>query len=208
MTLPFRPLNKRLTGVGKTSEMVTRRLLLAVLLAALCFAAIPAVASAQPCWKRVIADWTKDGKIDGKYSPHCLRTAYKKTPEDLRDYSSILDDINAALIAKSSTHSGNGNGSGPSGGTTPTNGPNSPASIAARKRAAERARKAAEHAVPGAGTPSSAPGHDHTVPLPLILLAAVLIGGAIAGAAPHGIKWYRGRFPRVRPSTGSVRPPA
>jgi hypothetical protein len=186
--------------------MLTRRLPLAVLLAALCFAAIPAVASAQPCWKRVITDWTKDGKIDGRYSPHCLRTAYKKTPEDLRDYSSILDDINAALIAKSSTHSGS-NGGGPNG-TTPTNGPNSPATAAAQKRAAERARKAAEHAVPGAGTPASAPGHDRQIPLPLILLAAVILGGAIAGAAPHGIRWYRGRFPRVRPSTGSVRPPA
>jgi hypothetical protein len=189
--------------------MLTRRLPLAALLAALCFAAIPAVASAQPCWKRVISDWTKDGKIDGKYSPHCLRTAYKKTPEDLRDYSSILDDINAALIAKSSSRgSSGGTGGGPTGGTTPTNGPNSPATAAAQKRTAEKARKAAEHAVPGAGTPSSAPGHDREIPLPLILLAVVLVGGAIAGAAPHGIKWYRGRFPRVRPSTGSVRPPA
>ena len=185
--------------------MLTRRLPLAVLLAALCVAAVPSVASAQPCWKRVISDWTKNGKIDGRYSPHCLRTAYKKTPEDLRDYSSILDDINAALIAKSSTHR-SGGGSGPSG--TPTNGPNAAATAAARKRAAERARKAAEHAVPGAGTPSSAPGHDREVPLPLILLAAVIVGGAIAGAAPHGIKWYRGRSPKVRPSTGSVRPPA
>jgi hypothetical protein len=189
--------------------MLTRRLPLVVLLAALSCAAIPSVASAQPCWKRVISDWTKDGKIDGRYSPHCLRTAYKKTPEDLRDYSSILDDINAALIAKSSSHNpGGGSGSGPSGGTSPTNGPNSPATAAAQKRAAEKARKAAQHAVPGAGTPSSDPGHDREIPLPLILLAAVLLGGAIAGAAPHGIKWYRRRSPRLRPSTGSVRPPA
>jgi len=60
-------------------------------------AASPSVAhAATPCWKRVINDWTADGQINGHYSPHCLRQAIKNTPEDLRDYSSIDDDINAA----------------------------------------------------------------------------------------------------------------
>jgi hypothetical protein len=186
--------------------VTTRRFLLAALVAGLCLAAVPSVASAQPCWQRVISDWTKDGKIDGHYSPRCLRQAYKNTPEDLRDYSSILDDISAALVAKSSTH---GSGGGLTSGTAPTNGTNNPAATAAaKKKAEEKARAAAQHAVPGAGTPASAPGHDRTIPLPLIILAAVLIAGALAGAAPHGIKWYRTRSPRVRPRPDSVRPPA
>jgi hypothetical protein len=201
----FRRLNKRLTRLGKTSKMPLRRLLLAAVVAALCFGALPSVASATPCWKRVITDWTKDGQINGHYSPECLREAYKKTPTDLADYSGILDDINAALIATSASHT-TGGGKGGSGGGGPTMGANG-SSPAAKAAAAKRA-KAAKRAVPGAGTPASAPGRDRSIPLPLILLAAVIAGGALAGAAPPLYKRYRGRFPRLRPSTGSVRPPA
>ncbi len=193
--------------------MHPRRLLLAAAVAALCVVAVPSVANAAPCWQRVISDWTKDGKIDGHYSPHCLRQAYKNTPEDLRDYSGILDDINAALIAAGSTQrsgGGNsGNGNGPVGGNSVTNGPNSPAATAAaKKREATRRAKVAKQAVPGAGTEASAPGHDRSIPLPLILLGAVIAAGAAAGAAPGLFKRYRTRFPRLRPSPGSVRPPA
>ena len=78
-----------------------RRLLIAPFAAVLCLlAASPSVGhAATPCWQRVISDWTQDGKINGHYSPHCLRQAIKNTPEDLRDYSSIDDDINAAYKA-------------------------------------------------------------------------------------------------------------
>ena len=178
-----------------------RRLLLAVFVAALCVATLPSVSSAAPCWQRVITDWTTDGVINGHYSPHCLRQAYKNTPEDLRDYSGILDDINAALIGSGS------NGSGGSGGN-PAYGPNGRRSAEAKKRAAERAARAANLAVPGAGTKESDPGRDRSIPLPLIILAAVIAAGAAAGAAPPLIKRYRARSPRLRPTPGSVRPPA
>src|SRR5205823_2973329 len=75
--------NKRLTPFGQTSEM--RRLSVAALAVAvvsvLAVAASPSVArAAEPCWQRVLDDWTKDGKIDGQYSPRCLRQAIKNTP--------------------------------------------------------------------------------------------------------------------------------
>src|SRR5258705_411900 len=73
--------------------------------------ASPSVAHAStPCWKQVISDWTKDGQINGQYSPHCLRQAIKNTPEDLRDYSSIIDDINAALIGTLTVKNGTNGG--------------------------------------------------------------------------------------------------
>jgi hypothetical protein len=186
----FRPLNKRLTRVRKTFEMQTRRrLLLAVFVAALCVATLPSVSSAAPCWQRVITDWTTDGVINGHYSPHCLRQAYKNTPEDLRDYSGILDDINAALIGSGS------NGSCGSGGNR-AYGPNGSRSAEAKKRAAERAARAANLAVPGAGTKESDPGHDRSIPLPLIILGALAVLLALAALAT----WLARRIQTRRPA--------
>src|SRR5919202_5950896 len=97
--------------------MQSRRLVLAVLVAALGVAgaapaATAAVAKKKPCYKRVIDDWSRDGVINGHYSAKCLRQAIKKTPEDLRDYSSIVDDINAALIDSTGAAGGRNGGSG------------------------------------------------------------------------------------------------
>jgi hypothetical protein len=186
------------------------RLLFVAFVAALCAAAVPSVANAAPCYKRVIADWTKDGQINGHYSVTCLRKAYKKTPEDLADYSSILDDINAAIIAATAQAHSNGGGNGPGGGGS--GGPNgsSPSGVTPSfgKNQAKQAAARARHAVEGAGTEASNPGHDKTVPLPLIVLGAVLAGGALLGASPALISRFRGRFPRVPRYRDSVRPPA
>src|SRR5919202_4443427 len=105
--------------------MQSRRLVLAVLVAALGVAgaapaATAAVAKKKPCYKRVIDDWSRDGVINGHYSARCLRKAIKKTPEDLRDYSGIVDDINAALVASGPRGK---NGGGASGGRSGSRGP-------------------------------------------------------------------------------------
>jgi hypothetical protein len=185
------------------------RLLLVAFVAALCAAAVPSVAHAAPCYKRVIADWTKDGQINGHYSVTCLRKAYKKTPEDLADYSSILDDINAAIIAGTAQSHSNGGGNGPNGsGTAPTGSGSNGTTPSFGKNQAKQAAARARRAVEGAGTEASNPGHDRTVPLPLIILGAVLGGGALLGASPAVISRFRSRFPRFRPAPGSVRPPA
>ena len=185
--------------------MPSRRLLLAALVAALgVAAATPSVAHAEPCWHRVIMDWTKDGVITPKrYSPRCLREAIKKTPEDLRDYSSIVDDINAALLdALGGPTNGNGGTMGPSSGPGAGGGVDAPGN--ASPRIGEKAKKAVQHA----GTPASAPGHDRNIPLPLILLACVVALSGLATGSPPLIKRFRTRFPRLKPSAGSVRPPA
>ena len=187
--------------------MQSRRLVLAVLVAALGVAgaapaATAAVAKKKPCYKRVIDDWSRDGVINGHYSARCLRKAIKKTPEDLRDYSSIVDDINAALVASGPRGK---NGGGASGGRSGSRGPGGgPAIPGTSPESVEAAKKA----VPNAGSPGSDPGHDRSLPLPLILLGAIVLAGAIAGAGPALIKRFRTRFPRLRPSPGSVRPPA
>lgn len=173
------------------------RLLIAALAVSLSLlAASPSVAhSATPCWQRVISDWTKDGKINGHYSPHCLRQASKNAYEDLRDYSPILDDINAALLdalALKNGPSGGGSGPGP-GGAKP--GKLSPA----------EAKKRAEQAVPHAGTPESIPDSSRTIPLPLLIMAGIALAALLAAASPPLIRRLRTRFPRARAATQTDR---
>src|SRR5438552_1047701 len=56
-------------------------------------------AAGTPCWKKVLNDWSNNRAI-GHYPLHCYRDAIRNLPEDLRDYSSAADDINAALQAQ------------------------------------------------------------------------------------------------------------
>jgi len=167
-----------------------RRLLLVALAAAVCLlAASPAAAHAgTPCWRNVITDWTKDGQINGHYSRHCLRQAYRKVPPDLADYSSILDDISAALI-------------GGGGGTT-KNGPNGGAGNGTNsgKLGASEAKRRAELAVPHAGKSESIPDRSRTLPLPLLILAAVTLAALLAAASPPVVHRVRARFAGPRPA--------
>jgi hypothetical protein len=173
-----------------------RRLVIAALVAVVCLLATgPSVAhAATPCWKRVIKDWTVDGRIDGTYSPHCLRQAINHVPEDLRDYSSIVDDINAALLGPSGPGSGNGSGFSGNGGGTP--GGTNPGG--AGKPSPKQAQRQAEKVVPHAGTAESIPDSSRTLPLPLLILAAVALAAMLAAASPPLIKRVRTRFPRSR----------
>src|SRR5262249_22971316 len=150
-----------------TFEM--RRLSVAVLAIAvvslLAVAASPSVAhAAEPCWQRVLDDWTKDGKLDGQYSPRCLRQAIKHTPEDLRDYSSIDDDIQAALLGHFGASSGqNGGGSGTGSGS---------GGNGQKQLTPTEAQQRAEKAVPHAGTAQSVPDTSRPLPIPLLILAS------------------------------------
>ena len=66
------------------------------------FPAAAAPAATTPCWKTVIADWSQDNSIDGRYSTSCLRQAMQSAPTDLKIYSTLEDDLQTALRARSS----------------------------------------------------------------------------------------------------------
>jgi hypothetical protein len=162
-------------------------------------AASPSVARAgEPCYQRVWDDWTKDGKIDGRYSPKCLRQAYNKAPEDLRDYSSILDDIQAALLG----HYG-ASGSGPNSGSG--NGNSTGSMGHGSKLTPAEANRRAELAVPHAGTAQSIPDTSRSLPLPLLILAGVVLAVVLAALSPPLIQRLRTRFPRTPPATQADR---
>ncbi|TML98917.1 MAG: hypothetical protein E6G02_14605 [Actinobacteria bacterium] len=167
------------------------RFLLAALAAAVSLlAASPSIAHAgTPCAKRVIDDWTKDGQINGNYSKHCLRQAYRNVPPDLADYSSILDDITAAMIGSGPTQNGPNNPGGPTGTSSPGG-----------KLTPKEAQRRAERAVPQAGKQGSIPDSSRTLPLPLLILAAVTLAALLAAASPPLIQRLRTRFVRARPA--------
>jgi len=64
--------------------------------------AIPCAAAAStPCWKAVITDWSHDQQVNGRYSTTCIRQAMQNAPTDLKIYSSVEDDLQAALQKRS-----------------------------------------------------------------------------------------------------------
>jgi len=63
--------------------------------AALAFGTSPAAAQTA-CWRQVINDWVKSERVPATYPLHCYRQAIAHVPNDLRQYSSIEEDILAA----------------------------------------------------------------------------------------------------------------
>src|SRR5262245_578569 len=63
--------------------------------------AAPASAATTPCWKTVIADWSKDNSVDGRYPASCIRQAMVNAPADLKIYSSLEEDLQSAMRVRS-----------------------------------------------------------------------------------------------------------
>ena len=60
----------------------------------------PSNAGATSCGARVVQDWTDNGRIDGLYAGHCYLEALTALPEDVRTYSSAVDDIKRAMQSR------------------------------------------------------------------------------------------------------------
>jgi hypothetical protein len=144
----------------------------AVILLLLAFAAgllllgLPGTAAAKtPCWKQVLNDWS-NGRQIGVYPLHCYRDAIRNLPEDLRDYSSAADDIQAALqaqIAKRtnrSIQSEGGGGNGPTGQSGSTK--------STESTSAAPPRSAYRRAIDNLGTSNA-----DSLPIPLLVLASL-----------------------------------
>ena len=48
----------------------------------------------------MIADWSADNTVDGRYPRSCVRDAMVYAPTDLKIYSSLEDDLRSALRAR------------------------------------------------------------------------------------------------------------
>jgi hypothetical protein len=146
--------------------------------AILALAAPPAAEAAKPCWQRVMDDWLDNGRIDGVYSPRCIDEARRNLPEDIRAYSDIEDELDLAQqqVARTLQQS-----QGPSGEEPP------PAQVSP-------SRTPSGESVPNSTGPrdegpiqgllaAGSPDEADSVPVPLIVLAALALLLMAAGAA-------------------------
>jgi hypothetical protein len=129
-----------------------------------------AAQAAKPCWERVIDDWVDNDRIDGVYSAKCLQEAVKHLPEDVRAYSNFEDQVRQRRQESSRLPQGedDSGGASRSGGTPvkpiePNTGPRDEGPI---------------QSVLGSGTTDAS-----SIPLPLIILAALALLLLAAGAS-------------------------
>jgi hypothetical protein len=166
----------------------TLALLLAMLLTAgafLVLGASPAQA-AKPCWERVLDDWLDNGRIDGVYSARCIQQAREHLPEDVRAYSDIEEKLDAELQEAGRTAQGGSGGSNGEPNTgrrvigepEPDTGPKDEGPIAS---------------VLGSGNTDA-----DSIPLPLIILAALALLLMAAGASGLVARKLKAR--RIPPS--------
>jgi hypothetical protein len=173
--------------------VVVKRLLLVVaLLSSAAAVALPAPAgAAAPCRNKVFNDWYQDGKIASTFPVACYRDALKHIPLDADIYSSLKDDIRAALRAAIRRSHGlsaprivgkgfdtlTGSG-GVKGKVVPISkrSPHDPSPVAV---------------APVATVADSSGG----VPLPILVLGGIAIALVAAGAIGLGVRHARNRPP-------------
>ena len=156
-----------------------RLLLLAVL--AVAATAIPAQASAAgPCRNDIYDDWYHDGKIASTYPISCYRDAIKHVHGDAQIYSSLTDDIRAAMQAAISRAHGKSNVPNQVGKGIPAS--------EARPRAAARRSSSDATDQPDASVdvstiaaPPVADSDNGGVPVPLLVLGGLALLLAAAG---------------------------
>jgi hypothetical protein len=62
---------------------------------ALGVSARPAAAQA-PCWRQIITEWTDTGRVSPTYPLHCYGEAITRVPDDLAQYTGIIELIQTA----------------------------------------------------------------------------------------------------------------
>ena len=132
-----------------------------------------AAAAGTSCAQRVLRVWTDNGRVDGMYPSKCYLDAIGSLPEDVRTYSSAVDDISRAMQSSQQTDSTNAAAS--TTGDLPQ----------ARRISSDEARQIS------AQSPSSVRG------LPPALLAVIVIAGAmtISGVTAYFLRRWRDDVP-------------
>ncbi len=159
-----------------------RLLLVAVLLAVV----LPGTASAAgtPCRNKVVSDWYRDGKISSTYPIGCYRDALRHIPADADIYSSLRDDVNAALRAAIRRSEGLSAPLLVGHGPKATGAGNIKAALVSID-----ASKKIQGAPSSTGVIASASG----APLPILVLGGIALALAAAGAIGVGVRHARGR---------------
>jgi hypothetical protein len=148
---------------------------LVVALGALALSFGAAAASAKtPCWRQIQNEWVNNQRIATTYPLHCYREAIAHVPEDLRQYSSIEEDILAArqLAARQNLRTPQGTGT-PQSSLGEQNDP--------------------DQTLFTKGFDKLGPDNADSVPLPLLILGGLALLLIAAGAAGLVSRRLRGR---------------
>ncbi len=139
----------------------------------------PAAASAQtPCWRTVINDWYPDSKINGRYPAHCYREALSHVSDQMRIYSDLPEQLERALQSSlASQHQ--------SGVKSSTKTIRHPASSSSGN---PRASGPIQRVLGELG-----PDRADSIPIPLLILAAVALLLIAAGATSAVLRRVRRR---------------
>jgi hypothetical protein len=169
---------------------------------------IGSATAASRCANQIIADWYKDGRVDGTYDLRCYEEAIDALPEDVQQYSSAKEDIERALSAAlrkgappgqpESTPEDPAEEEEPGqGGAVPPGDPDEPTT---GPTAGDDKEAGEPEALPGESTSSDA----GSVPLPLIVLG----GLALLLLAAGGAGYLNRRLQARRIDGGVAEPPA
>jgi hypothetical protein len=154
-------------------------------------AAAPASAS-TPCWQQLINDWF-DGHIDKTYPTSCYTQAIQHLPRDVQLYSGASDDIHRAMLA-ALRQSGKGP---PSPGSSGPGAQNTPRNVDPTAAGPEAHSKGVIlRAIEWLG-----PSNAASVPLPLLILAALAFLLLAAAGGSFVNRWLQAR--RLPPSPGA-----
>lgn len=131
------------------------------------------------CWKQIQDDWVDDGIIEGVYPLHCYGEANTHVPNDLRQYTDIVEKITAARQRASRLRFLTGSNS-----TQPRPTEASPNN-------------------PGGGVYNSAidrlgPTNSDSLPLPLLILAGLALIMVAVGGVGLATRHVRARGPEQR----------
>jgi hypothetical protein len=159
---------------------LSRALISALLGAAAIAVAGAGQASAASCAQAVINDWYKHGSVTGHYPAHCYTEAIAALPEDSKQYSSAPEDIRRDMLLALRGDSPSGPSGPGGGGIEPTGFGSAPIDVQA---AGPTATKKKDKGFVGSFFDTFGPKNASSIPLPLIILAAIALLLLAAGAA-------------------------
>jgi hypothetical protein len=135
----------------------------------------PPASAKSPCWRQILDEWVAKQQVSSTYELHCYPEAIAHVPEDLAQYSNILQDIRAArqLAARRDVRT--------------------PQAASPRESRSEASERDPDRSLFTKGFDKLGPDNADSVPLPLLILAGLSLALIAAGATGLVAKHLRGR---------------
>jgi hypothetical protein len=163
--------------------VLSRLLVTCAVLATVLGIGAPAASAARPCWKDLVDDYWADNRVDKVYPISCYRDAMAALPSDVKQYSNAQDDLRRALLAAIRDERDTKGGSQRFGGGT--NGDIPPASASDAKGGKRGFFAEVIHKL--------GPKNADSIPVPLLVLAAIALFLVGAAGVSYGTRWYQAR---------------